>query len=581
MLPGYAIADTLFAALSAGRGEAARTAAGDTGEAGGFEALLRDEAGGNNAPAKSSAGQTGGQAKLVDVSAEINTEASAEITGQPAPAPSVAPEPDPLELPVSVEGSHVEDSLDDGQAQDGTDPAIIVMPPETGAAPGNVESIATDEPEPSNIRAHSLTEGESPAAGMQNGAAEADMADADTAEDSRPDEARDTTGKADAGKSAGAEPAAPAAPAAPSSDAAQGTGKPAEAPANQAAQPSHAEPGQPKAASGQQAPVQPQTPAQAQAAAPQSAPAADPAGGTRAPEAAQTASTNAQQAKADLIAQPGKAEGDVPNTAALRRETGRGMTRGPEGLAQARAAAEKAETGAKDAPVQARSSATLPANPAPSQAPATPPQPAAPAVSMAAMLTALQSGIAAPEALEASEATELRLESSSPLLARNESASVAGTRTTSAMPHLRMASGHVAELGQMIARRFADGSRSFDIRLDPPELGRVQVRLEIGADRSVQAMLTAEKPEALAELQRNARELEKALADAGLDLGENGIGFALSEGGSDEQAERDPEERGAQPSITSNLTISEESISAPVSRYGFLMTGRTGVDMRI
>ncbi|WP_439633186.1 flagellar hook-length control protein FliK [Glycocaulis sp.] len=559
MLPGYAIADTLFAALSAGRGEAARPVAGDTGEAGGFEALLRDEAGGNNAPAKSSSGQTGGQAKLVDVS----TEASAEITGQPAPALSVAPEPDAPELLVSVEGSHVEGT------QDGTDPAITVMQPGTSAAPGNGESIAANEPEPSDIRANSLIETQSPSAGMQNGAAEADIPDADTAEDSRPDEARDTTGRADAGKSAGAEPAPPAAP---SKDVASGAGKPAEVPASQTT----AQPSQPKAAAGQQASVQPQTPAQAPA--PQPATAGDPAGGTRAPEVAQTASTNAQQAKADLIAQPGKAEGDVPNAAALRRETERGMTRGSEGLENARLTADKAESGAKDAPAIQRAAMTASA---PAQAANSAPQPAAPAASMAAMLTALQSGIAAPETLEASEATELRLESSSPLLARNESASLAGTRTTSALPHLRMASGHVAELGQMIARRFADGSRSFDIRLDPPELGRVQVRLEIGADRSVQAMLTADKPEALAELQRNARELEKALADAGLDLGENGIGFALSEGGGDEQAERDHDGRATGPSTTSTATISEESISAPVSRYGFLMTGRTGVDMRI
>ncbi|MGY6661798.1 MAG: flagellar hook-length control protein FliK [Glycocaulis sp.] len=566
MLPGYAIADTLFAALSAGRGEAARPVAGDTGEAGGFEALLRDEAGGNNAPAKSSSGQTGGQAKVVDVS----TEASAEITGQPAPAPSVAPEPDAPELLVSVEGSHVEGT------QDGSDPAITVMQPGTSAAPGNGESIAANEPEPSDIRANSLIEAQSPSAGMQNGAAEADIPDADTAEDSRPDEARETTGRADAGKSAGAEPAPPAPP---SEDAAAGADKPAAAPASQAAQAGQPESSQsqsaaPKAGSGQQVPVQQATPAPA----PQPATASDPAGGTRAPELAQTASTNAQQAKADLIAQPGKAEGDVPNAAALRRETERGMTRGSEGLENARLTADKAESGAKDAPAIQRAAMTASA---PAQAANSAPQPAAPAASMAAMLTALQSGIAAPETLEASEATELRLESSSPLLARNESASLAGTRATSALPHLRMASGHVAELGQMIARRFADGSRSFDIRLDPPELGRVQVRLEIGADRSVQAMLTADKPEALAELQRNARELEKALADAGLDLGENGIGFALSEGGGDEQAERDHDGRATGPSTTSTATISEESISAPVSRYGFLMTGRTGVDMRI
>jgi len=317
----------------------------------------------------------------------------------------------------------------------------------------------------------------------------------------------------------------------------------------------------------------------ASTAAPGNTPASAP------PQPAQSQTNAPVDASANETGETASAEEGVTNAAAIRRELERGPGRDNAIAASERASVAKAEAGAKDATPRdtgapkANTAQPMPPAATSPQAPANAaPQP------LPAMLMALQSGMAAPETLDpslGSSGEEIRLETGSALAARSESSAAQGARSATALLHLRMASGQAAELGQMIARRFANGSRSFDIRLDPPELGRVQVRMEIGADRTVQAMLTAEKPEALAELQRHARELEKALADAGLDLGENGLGFALSEGNEQAGQGGSQSDRAAPAPDEHTITLADQSTPAPVSRYGFLMTGRAGVNMRV
>jgi hypothetical protein len=86
-----------------------------------------------------------------------------------------------------------------------------------------------------------------------------------------------------------------------------------------------------------------------------------------------------------------------------------------------------------------------------------------------------------------------------------------------------------AQIGREIIRRFNGESTSFTLRLDPAELGRVDVRLEVSRDHRVTAVVQADNPQALAELSRGARELEQALQSAGLQLSENGLSFDLSD----------------------------------------------------
>ncbi|HEY4942846.1 MAG TPA: flagellar hook-length control protein FliK [Rhizomicrobium sp.] len=122
-----------------------------------------------------------------------------------------------------------------------------------------------------------------------------------------------------------------------------------------------------------------------------------------------------------------------------------------------------------------------------------------------------------------------------------------------------------------IATRSEGGARHFDIRLDPAELGRVDVRLTVDDAGKAQATLSVEKPQTLALLQKDQGHLERALKDAGLDLSQNGLNFSLK--GQQQQAGHGsdtPSPRGralavraiaAVETAASNLSLSSVSAS--------------------
>tara|TARA_E500000318_G_scaffold75310_1_gene69904 strand:+ start:190 stop:1395 length:1206 start_codon:yes stop_codon:yes gene_type:complete len=139
-------------------------------------------------------------------------------------------------------------------------------------------------------------------------------------------------------------------------------------------------------------------------------------------------------------------------------------------------------------------------------------------------------------------------------------------------------------LAAQIARKFNDGARVFDIRLDPPELGRVEVRLELGPDNKVSAVLSAERADTLSELQRSARDLEKALTDAGLELGEDGLSFSLSEDGGaftnfDDDAGASANDIAARNRFTAEVEADLPGAPLADALYGFAVSQRAGVNL--
>jgi flagellar hook-length control protein FliK len=133
-----------------------------------------------------------------------------------------------------------------------------------------------------------------------------------------------------------------------------------------------------------------------------------------------------------------------------------------------------------------------------------------------------------------------------------------------------------------IAQQAANGARRFDIRLDPPELGRVEVRLDVSKDGKVSTHLVVERSETLDLLQRDARALERALQNAGLDTSDCGMKFSLKEQGND-QAHSGP---GSQSHAGSDTAGGEDAGPAPAdidnakrTERRYLATG--GLDIRI
>ena len=139
--------------------------------------------------------------------------------------------------------------------------------------------------------------------------------------------------------------------------------------------------------------------------------------------------------------------------------------------------------------------------------------------------------------------------------------------------------GQTAEMQTLalhIAARWAKGESRFTIRLDPPELGRIDVNLNVNSHGHAQAVLAVEKPQTLELLLRDAPTLERALKDAGLELGGN-LSFSLKEEGRQNYAHGDqysPPSRtielvqteAAKPHVALNASLVEQLYGSRTAR---------------
>ncbi|ANC91748.1 flagellar hook-length control protein FliK [Azospirillum humicireducens] len=78
-----------------------------------------------------------------------------------------------------------------------------------------------------------------------------------------------------------------------------------------------------------------------------------------------------------------------------------------------------------------------------------------------------------------------------------------------------------------IKKQVGDEVDQFTINLHPAELGRIDIKLDIGADGRVSAMVAVERAQTLELLQRDSRGLERALQEAGLQTDSNSLNFSL------------------------------------------------------
>jgi flagellar hook-length control protein FliK len=116
-----------------------------------------------------------------------------------------------------------------------------------------------------------------------------------------------------------------------------------------------------------------------------------------------------------------------------------------------------------------------------------------------------------------------------------------------------------------IARQFAAGNSRFQIRLDPPELGRIEVKLDVDKHGTVNARMTVDKAETLDLMQRDQRALERALAQAGLDAGKTSLQFSLRQNPSGNGGGRQQADFGS-PQPTAPLSGSAAE-AAPLTHY--------------
>lgn len=91
--------------------------------------------------------------------------------------------------------------------------------------------------------------------------------------------------------------------------------------------------------------------------------------------------------------------------------------------------------------------------------------------------------------------------------------------------------GH--EMGVEIARRVSAGGDELTVRLNPVEMGRIEVRLAFDERGSLRAVVAAESPAALDLLRRDSADLGRALADAGVRSDAQSFRFDARAGGGD------------------------------------------------
>ena len=133
----------------------------------------------------------------------------------------------------------------------------------------------------------------------------------------------------------------------------------------------------------------------------------------------------------------------------------------------------------------------------------------------------------------------------------------------------------ISGLAVEIVSRVHEGTRRFEIRLDPPELGRIDVRLDVDRGGNVTSRLTVERAETLDLLRRDAPQLERALQHAGLNT-EGGLQFSLRD---QNFANR---EQTQQNSPTLIVPDDEPAAAdAALRGYGRLIGLGGGVDIRV
>jgi flagellar hook-length control protein FliK len=107
------------------------------------------------------------------------------------------------------------------------------------------------------------------------------------------------------------------------------------------------------------------------------------------------------------------------------------------------------------------------------------------------------------------------------------------TNLASQAPHAGAMNPAMQTLAAQIQRNMGNGQTTeFRLQLDPPELGRVEVQMSFGKDKSLKTGIVVEKPETFMMLQRDAQMLERTLQNLGLDT-EGGINLELAEQGFD------------------------------------------------
>ncbi len=164
-----------------------------------------------------------------------------------------------------------------------------------------------------------------------------------------------------------------------------------------------------------------------------------------------------------------------------------------------------------------------------------------------------------------------------PLTAAAAAAQTAAPQAPAAPAAQAVAAVPISGVAVEIASKALAGKNRFDIRLDPPELGRIDVRLDVDKNDQVTSHLTADRADTLDLLRRDSAGLERALQDAGLKTSDNSLQFSLRDQSLSQQQDTAPTPGAAQ------LVLEDDTFSAAGGQRGCARYAGmgSGIDIRV
>jgi flagellar hook-length control protein FliK len=132
-----------------------------------------------------------------------------------------------------------------------------------------------------------------------------------------------------------------------------------------------------------------------------------------------------------------------------------------------------------------------------------------------------------------------------------------------------------------IGMRAMRGAKEFSIRLDPEDLGRIDVRLEISEAGQVQAKVVVERVETLQLLQRDAKTLERAFDQAGLKTSADGLQFSLRDPGQQARDNNQSGQNGRSPARNDSHGEKVQGDDIATRPVIYRASRNSGLDIRI
>jgi len=144
-------------------------------------------------------------------------------------------------------------------------------------------------------------------------------------------------------------------------------------------------------------------------------------------------------------------------------------------------------------------------------------------------------------------------------------------------PHAQHRAAVTEQVNVQITKAIANGIDKINIQLRPAHLGRIDVQLEMASDGRVSAVVSADNKDTLDLLKQDSRELERAMREAGLNMGSGDLSFNLRENGGQSQGGAETAGRGQGSGPLTNEPTLDELLEAGASRPNIISEDRVDI----